>query len=100
MSPSVSKELTKINEIVLRGTSKQIREKITNDKVSLKGEFVFVVSRNNQTRSESINIENYDKQIIKLLSKFSLTDVVEIVHKLTGINKNKVYKWALNLKKH
>ncbi len=97
---SVSKELTKINEIVLRGTSKQIREKITNDKVSLKGEFVFVVSRNNQTKSESINIENYEKQIIKLLSKFSLTDVVEIVHKLTGINKNKVYKWALNLKKH
>ena len=49
---------------------------------------------------EELNIENYNNEIIKLLSKFSLTDVVEIVHKLTGINKNKVYKWALNLKKH
>ena len=38
-------------------------------------------------------------KLIKLLLKFSLTDVVEIVHKLTGINKNKVYKWALKLKK-
>ena len=48
---------------------------------------------------EGLNIENYNSEIIKLLSKFSLTDVVEIVHKLTGITKNKIYKWTLKLKK-
>ena len=35
----------------------------------------------------------------KLLKKFSLTDVAEIVHKLTG-NKNKVYKWLLDIQKN
>ena len=38
-------------------------------------------------------------KVEKLLLKFSLTDVVQIVHKLTGINKNRVYKWVLNFKK-
>ena len=44
-------------------------------------------------------LEKYTDEINKLLIKFSLTDVVEIVHKLSGINKNKVYKWILNIKR-
>ena len=37
-------------------------------------------------------------QIIKLLKKFSLTDVVEIVHKLSSISKKEIYNSALLLK--
>jgi len=34
-----------------------------------------------------------------MATKFSLTDIVEIVHKFTKINKNKIYKWLLKLRK-
>ena len=54
---------------------------------------------NSQKKTKSTNLNNYNDEIRKLLSKFSLTDVVEIVHKMTRINKNKVYKWVLELKK-
>ena len=59
---------------------------------------VVVVEGNSLKETLSNDLNYLDEEIYKLLSKFSLTDVVEIVHKLTGITKNKVYKWVLNLK--
>ena len=47
---------------------------------------------------EKIN-SSVDEQIKKLLKKYSLTDVVNIVHKLTNISKKVVYKKALEQKK-
>ena len=44
-------------------------------------------------------IELYENELKKLIKKFSLTDIVEIVHKFTKINKNKIYKWLLKSKK-
>ena len=96
---SISKELTKINEKTFRGCGDKIKEKIIGNEENFKGEFVVVVEGKNKTEKENFNLEQYNDQIYKLLSKFSLTDVVEIVHKLTGITKNKVYKWVLKLKK-
>ncbi len=97
---SIAKELTKINERVIRGTVIEIKNQLLKNKASLKGEFVIVVEGTSQKKSSAINnIELYNEEIKKLLSKFSLTDVVEIVHKLTGITKNKIYKWALKLKR-
>ncbi len=98
-SISVSKELTKINEKVFRGTSYQVKEEILKNKENLRGEFVIVVGGKTQKKPSSTDIESYSDIINILLSKFSLTDVVEIVHKLTRINKNIVYKWVLELKK-
>ena len=95
---SISKELTKINEKVFWGYGYEIRNKVLEKKENIKGEFVVVVRANIEKKSDNLNLENYNSQIIKLLSKFSLTDVVEIVHKLSGIAKNKVYKWVLKLK--
>ena len=96
---SISKELTKINERIFRGVSDQIKHKIAEQDKNFKGEFVVVVEGNNKEETKRRNLEDYNKEINILLSKFSLTDVVEIVHKLTGITKNKVYKWVLELKK-
>ena len=59
---------------------------------------VVVVEGNSLKETQSNDLNYLNEEIYKLLSKFSLTDVVEIVHKLTGITKNKVYKWVLNLK--
>ena len=44
-------------------------------------------------------IDLYKEELKKMSKKFSLTDIVEIVHKFTKINKNKIYKWLLKLKK-
>ena len=97
---SISKELTKINENTYRGFGHEMIMKIQKKQENLKGEFVVVVEADNLTKIETIDLEKYNNEINKLLLKFSLTDVVEIVHKLTGITKNKVYKWVLKQKKH
>jgi len=96
---SVLKEMTKINEKVFRGLIKEVHREVQKNKANIKGEFVFVVD--GQTKQDTISNELFERrgEIKKLLSKFSLTEVVEIVHKLTGIRKNKVYKWVLDLKK-
>ena len=64
----------------------------------MKGEFVFVVEGNDSETDKNIDLTNLNNILKKLLDKFSLTEVVEIVHKLSNINKNKIYKWLLSLK--
>ena len=73
--------------------------KIQKKQENLKGEFVVVVEAKKTTKIVNVDLEKYNYEISKLLLKFSLTDVVEIVHKLTGLTKNKVYKWVLKQKK-
>ncbi|MDA9748728.1 16S rRNA (cytidine(1402)-2'-O)-methyltransferase [Pelagibacteraceae bacterium] len=96
---SVLKELTKINEKVFRGTNNQIIKQIASQSNSTKGEFVIVVEGKSLKKSNSDNLDEFTQEIKKMLLKFSLTDVVEIVHKLTKIKKNKIYKCALEVKK-
>ena len=96
---SVSKELTKLNENIFRGYGQEVKSSINEKEENLKGEFVVVVEGKTLKNTKSRNLEDYNNEIIKMLTKFSLTDVVEIVHKLTGIKKNIVYKWVLDLKK-
>ena len=97
---SICKELTKVNEFVFRGTPSNVKNRILEDKKNIKGEFVAVIDRQTSTNQDFDNIDLYSKELRKMASKFSLTDIVEIVHKFTKINKNKIYKWLLNLKKN
>ncbi len=96
---SLVKEITKINEKVFRGLSEEIILEMNDNESNFKGEFVIIVEGKTLKKTNSLSLDNYKSEINLLLSKFSLTDVVEIVHKLTGIKKNITYKWVLNLKK-
>ena len=98
-SISICKELTKVNEFVFRGNPGSVKKKILEDKENIKGEFVAVIDRHTLKNQDFDNIDLYSKELKKMSSKFSLTDIVEIVHKFTKINKNKIYKWLLKLKK-
>ena len=98
-SISICKELTKVNEFVFRGTPINVKNKILEHKENIKGEFVAVIDRQTSKNQDFDNIDLYSKELKKMATKFSLTDIVEIVHKFTKINKNKIYKWLLNLKK-
>ena len=95
---AVCKELTKKNEWVFRGYIKKIIDEINIDKSNLKGEFTLLIQ--GKEKKTKITIQTTTEvQIKKLLKKFSLTEVVEIVHRLTSISKKEIYKKALQLKK-
>ena len=95
---AVCKELTKKNEWVFRGYIKKIIDEINIDKSNLKGEFTLLIQGKDKKRKITIQTTT-EAQIKKLLKKFSLTEVVEIVHRLTDISKKEIYKKALQLKK-
>ena len=95
---AVCKELTKKNERVFRGYIKKIIDEINLDKSNLKGEFTLLIQGKEKKTKITIQTTT-EAQIKKLLKKFSLTEVVEIVHRLTSISKKEIYKKALQLKK-
>ncbi len=98
-SVSVCKEITKVNEFVFRGGSSIVKNNILSDKENIKGEFVVVIDRKELKNQDFDEIDLYKNELKKMAKKFSLTDIVEIVHKFTKINKNIIYKWLLDLKK-
>ena len=72
---------------------------LLENKENIKGEFVAVIKKQTSKNQDFDNIDLYSNELKKLATKFSLTDIVEIVHKFTKINKNKIYKWLLKLRK-
>jgi len=95
---AVCKELTKKNEWVFRGYIKKIIDEINIDESNLKGEFTLLIQGKEKKTKITIKTTT-ETQIKKLLKKFSLTEVVEIVHRLTSISKKEIYKKTLQLKK-
>ena len=94
---AICKELTKINESVFRGNIKKMIDKIINKEINLKGEFTLIVG--NSKRASKITIEDkIREQTLKILKKYTLTETVEIVHKLSNISKKDIYKMAIELK--
>ena len=95
---AVCKELTKINEKVFVGPSVEVYNKFKESSKNALGEFVIVVGENtNRKNSLSRLTPDIIKIIHKLLRKFSLTDTVEIVHKIGNIGKKEIYKKALDI---
>ena len=97
---AVCKEITKLNEKVFIGSPKKILAEIEKEAKNKLGEFVIVVEGKKKPSkiNDFINTK-MEHEISKLLEKFSLTDVVEIVHKISYIGKKEIYKKALKLKK-
>ena len=93
---SICKELTKLNEVVFRGTATDIYKIIQEKKLNFRGEFIVIISppskKNKKKLSTKVQI-----QIIKLLRKYSLTETVQIVHNLTEISKKDIYKMAIEI---
>jgi len=96
---AVCKELTKLNEKVFVGMSFEVYNIFKKNTKNSLGEFVIVVEKKNTDRKKSLSGLTPDIiQIInKLLEKFSLTDTVEIVHRIGKIGKKEIYKKALDI---
>ena len=72
-------------------------DKITNEEINLKGEFTLIIG--NRKRASKITIDDkIRKQALKILKKYTLTETVEIVHKLSNISKKDIYQMTLKLK--
>jgi len=95
---AICKELTKKNERVFRGEIKNVIQELDQEKSNLRGEFTILID-GKEKKSKNVIEVTIETQIKNLLEKFSLTEVVEIVHKLTNISKKEIYKTALLIKK-
>ena len=95
---AVCKELTKINEKVFVGPSKNVFEEFKKSRKNSLGEFVLVLEgKKIEKKSKNKLSTDTIKIMKKLLNKFSLTDTVAIVHKIGNLAKKEVYKKALEL---
>ena len=94
---TASEFFTKLNEKIFRGSPDTVKNQILKNNNN-KGEFVIVVEGIDLKYSNNIELKDLELEIDKLLNKFSLTDVVEIVHKMTKLPKNKIYKNVLDIK--
>ena len=75
----------------------KLKSVIRKKELNIKGEFTIVAKNIKGLEKKVFNLDT-EKQINKLLEKYSLTEVVKIVHKLTNISKNKIYAEALRIK--
>lgn len=90
----ICREITKLYETFYRGELKDIKE----FNVNLKGEITLVISEITEKKKENFLSES-DKTIIKkLINKFSLKDISEIMSSEKKISKSIIYKYCLKLK--
>ena len=90
----IAKEMTKLHEIFYR----EDIDKIEIFKEKLKGELTVVIS-DKDIKDLYFDEETIAKRAKKYLKKYSLKDVVELLSNEGKINKNKIYKLCLNIKK-
>ena len=81
------------------GSSVEVYDKFKENNKNSLGEFVIVVEEESTNKKKSLSelTPNIINIINKLLGKFSLTDTVEIVHKIGNIGKKEIYKKALDI---
>ena len=90
----IAKEMTKLHEMFFRENV----DRIDMFKKQLKGELTIVIS-NKDIKNSHFDEVTLIKKAKKYLKKYSLKDVVELLSNEGKINKNKIYKLCLNIKK-
>ena len=82
---------------MFRGSVNEIICKIDDNTINQKGEFTIILAISENNKKKSVN-ETIKQETATLLKKYTLTETVEIVHKLSNISKKDIYKMALKLK--
>jgi len=92
----IAREMTKIHEDFIRDKVMLIKDMSEN----LKGELTVVLSEKIVEKNSKKEVDESVKvQIVKMLKKYSLKDVVEYISKKEGISKKIVYDLSLRMKK-
>ncbi len=89
---SIARELTKLYEEIKTFTI----EDITDDVITLKGEFVLILEGAQITKKDSL--DNYKDEIKEELENGSSTkDIVKSIRKKTDFSKNEIYNYVLEI---
>ena len=92
----ICKEMTKIYEEFIRDDIKNIDISM----LTLKGEFTVVISEKKNIKKSSQNLSESDKnKISKMINKFSIKEIVDLVYTDTKVSKKNIYNYCLKLKK-
>ena len=89
----IMRELTKIHESIVFDTAKQALRTISDR--NLQGEIVLIVQT---SKKESTHYDINEKNIRKLLNKFSPKEVVDILRDYTNLDKRELYKYVLMIR--
>ena len=91
----IAKEMTKLHEYFYRNNI----DDIGIFKSPIKGELTVVISEKN-TKGDFLDENKIKKKAKIFLKKYSLKDVVELLFESEGVNRKKIYKICLDLKKN
>lgn len=91
----LAKELTKTFERFIQGDGEEIKHWLLSDPGHSKGEFVLIIPPRTLHQQD----EEPQKILIELLQELPLKKAVKIACQLTKMNKNTLYKMALDLQK-
>ena len=90
----ICKEITKLYEEYIRFDV----SKIENFKSNLRGEITLVLSEKKGPKNNDKLNEIDKKKIRKLIKKFSIKDIVQVINKNNNISKKEIYDFCLNVK--
>ena len=90
----ICKEITKLYEEYIRFDV----SKIENFKGNLRGEITVVLSEKKGLKNNNKLDETDKKKIEKLIKKFSIKDIVQVINKNNNISKKEIYDYCLTLK--
>ena len=93
----IARELTKIHETFYR----ENLDSFTGFKIKLKGELTVIISGKVFSSPEKNLVDemNLKKEISKLLKRYTVRDIVNLVSRKNNLSKKKVYNLCLSIKK-
>ena len=94
-SVTFARELTKTFETIRKSTLKELCEWVASDSNQRKGEIVIVVSG---AEKEKIDNTMNDQILAVLVQELPVKQAAKLTAKITGANKNDLYKLALKIK--
>ena len=93
----VARELTKRHEEILDGTLGELAERVAADPDRRRGEFVVLVAPPEQTGEEGRFEGETDQVLALLLEELPLKQAVSLAARITGENRNRLYRRALEM---
>jgi 16S rRNA (cytidine1402-2'-O)-methyltransferase len=95
---TVARELTKTFETILQGTLSELLDQVQADRNQQKGEFVVMVQ--GAPARDSTALDAAAEQVLAvLLAELPLKQAASLTAKITGLSKNVLYEYGLEVKK-
>jgi 16S rRNA (cytidine1402-2'-O)-methyltransferase len=92
----IARELTKLHESILTASLRELRERIIENANQRKGEFVIMIA-GAPARSTASLTPDVEQTLRVLLDELPVKQAAGIAARLTGLSKNRLYRYALEI---